>query len=95
MIGFPSIASISRGRVTCRRRPEAVVLAPYQRLCVYAVKAAAGDPKSKAQLEIAVSELGERRRADPYLTHFETFRKLLERSQKSKPSGTPAGSATH
>jgi hypothetical protein len=74
-------------------RPEAVVLAPYQRLCVYALRAASGDPKAKAQLEIAVSELGERRRADPYLTHFETFRKLLERSQRSKSAGAAAGSA--
>ncbi|HEV2166109.1 MAG TPA: hypothetical protein VGS23_03905 [Thermoplasmata archaeon] len=72
-------------------RPEAVVLAPYQRLCVYAVRAAGGESKSKAQLEIALSELGERRRADPYLTHFETFRKLLERSQRAKAPGASGG----
>ena len=72
-------------------RPEAIVLAPYQRLCVYAVRAAGGDVKAKAQLEIAQSELGERRRADPYLRHFETFMKLLERSQRPKVAGPPSG----
>jgi hypothetical protein len=71
-------------------RPEAVVLAPYQRLCVYAVLAAQGHARARAQLEIAQSELGERRRADPYLAHFETFRKLLERSQRPRaPAAAP------
>jgi len=68
-------------------RPEAVVLAQYQLLCLYATQAAAGDPKAKAQLEIAVGELEERRRADPFVRHFETFRRLLERSMASR-SGT-------
>ena len=71
-------------------RPEAIVLAPYQRLCVYAARAASGDARSKAQLEIALSELGERRRADPYLVHFETFRKLLERSERAKAGPRPS-----
>ncbi|MCI4357579.1 MAG: hypothetical protein L3J95_04330 [Thermoplasmata archaeon] len=71
-------------------RPEAIVLAPYQRLCVYAVRASGGDTKSRAQLEIALSELGERRRADPYIVHFETFRKLLERSQRAKLASASA-----
>jgi hypothetical protein len=73
-------------------RPEAVVLAQYQLLCLYATQAAAGDPKAKAQLEIAVGELEERRRADPFVRHFETFRRLLERSQsaRSSPPSPPA-----
>ncbi|HEV2429828.1 MAG TPA: hypothetical protein VGV64_08325 [Thermoplasmata archaeon] len=71
-------------------RPEAVVLAPYQLLCVYAVRAAGGDPRSKAQLEIALGELAERRRTDPFVPHFETFRRLLERSGRPKePSAEP------
>jgi len=61
-------------------RPEAVVLAQYQLLCLYATRAAGGDPKSKAQLEIAVGELEERRRADPFVRHFETFKRLLDRA---------------
>ncbi len=71
-------------------RTDALVLAPYQLLCVYAVRAQGGDPKAKAQLEIALGESEERRRADPFLPHFETFRKLLERA--SAPPVPPAGS---
>jgi hypothetical protein len=64
-------------------RPDAIVLPYYQLLCVYAVRAESGDPKARAQLEIALSELDTRRRADPYLKHFETFRSLLERRKAS------------
>jgi hypothetical protein len=64
-------------------RPEAVVLAQYQVLCLYATQAARGDAKARAQLEIAVGELEERRRADPFVRHFETFRRLLERASSA------------
>lgn len=71
-------------------RPDAFVLPHYQVLCVYAVRAEGGDRKAKAQLEIALGELEDRRRTDPYLTHFETFRRLL--TLKGTPvSGEPAG----
>lgn len=72
-------------------RPEAYVLPGYQLLSVYAVRAAAGDPKAKAQLEIALGELEERRRADPFAKYFETFRSLLDRSEERKRGeGPPA-----
>ncbi|MCI4350693.1 MAG: hypothetical protein L3K15_04190 [Thermoplasmata archaeon] len=61
-------------------RPEAFVLPHYQLLCVYAVRAKDGDAKAKAQYAIALGELEERRRADPFLRHFETFAKLLDRA---------------
>lgn len=61
-------------------RTDAFVLPHYQVLCVYLVRASTGDPKSKAQFEIALLELEERRRADPFLRHFETFRDLLRRT---------------
>lgn len=64
-------------------RPEAILLPNYQLLCVYAQRAESGDARSKALLDIALGELEERRRADPYIPHFETFRRLLERSRKS------------
>jgi hypothetical protein len=67
-------------------RTDAFVLPHYQVLCVYLVKASTGDPKAKAQLEIALLELEERRRADPFLRHFETFRDLLNRTA---PGTTP------
>jgi hypothetical protein len=38
-------------------RPDAYVLPHYQVLCVYLVRAEGGDPKAKAQLEIALGEL--------------------------------------
>lgn len=60
-------------------RTDAYVLPQYQLLCVYLVKAQSGDPKSKALLEISLGEVDERRRADRFVTHFETFRRLLER----------------
>jgi len=68
-------------------RTDAFVLPHYQVLCVYLLRAESGDPKSKALLEIALGELEDRRRADPFLRHFETFRDLLARSR------TPAGQA--
>ena len=71
-------------------RPDAFVLPHYQVLCVYLVRAATGDPKAKATLEIALGELEDQRRADPFLRHFETFRDLLARtSGATTPSGTP------
>jgi hypothetical protein len=66
-------------------RTDAFVLPHYILLCVYLVKAQDGDPKSKALLEISMGELEERRRADRFVTHFETFRRLLER-----PAAPPA-----
>ncbi len=61
-------------------RTDAFVLPHYQVLCVYLVQAAAGNGKAKALLEIALGELEDRRRADPFLRHFETFRDLLNRT---------------
>jgi hypothetical protein len=63
-------------------RPDAIVLPNYQLLCVYLVRAASGDRKAQAQFEIALGELEERRRTDPYLRHFETFRSLLDRQTR-------------
>ncbi|MFZ3356200.1 MAG: hypothetical protein WA549_05505 [Thermoplasmata archaeon] len=72
-------------------RPDAYVLPAYQLLCVYLVRAQAGDARAKAQLEIALGELEERRRPDPYIRHFETFRTLLLRlSGGSPPETAPA-----
>lgn len=70
-------------------RPDAIVLPNYQLLCVYLVRAASGDRKAQAQFEIALGELEERRRADPYLRHFETFRSLLDR--QTRKAELPAG----
>ena len=67
-------------------RTDAFVLPHYQVLCVYLAHANVGDPKTKALLEIALGELEDRRRADPFLRHFETFRDLLARTT----TGTPA-----
>ena len=76
-------------------RTDAFVLAPYQLLCVYLVRAHAGDPKAKALLEIAIGELEERRRADPFIPHFDTFRRLLERPPPgaAPPTPPPIGAA--
>ena len=71
-------------------RPDAFVLPHYIVLCVYLVKAMSGDPKSKAQLEIALLELEERRRADPFLRHFVTFRDLLTRTSRAPEAAAPA-----
>lgn len=73
-------------------RPDAFVLAHYQVLCVYLAQASAGDPKAKALLEIALGELEDRRRADPFLKHFETFRDLLARTSAALLASPAAGS---
>ena len=72
-------------------RTDAVILPNYQLLCVYLVRGQGGDPKAKAQLEIALGELEERRRADPYLRHFETFRSLFERQARASPPDRSGG----
>jgi hypothetical protein len=76
-------------------RPDAFVLPHYQVLCVYFAQAASGDAKAKALLEIALGELEDRRRADPFLRHFETFRDLWKRTSAapSPPSAAPAAPA--
>lgn len=71
-------------------RPDAFVLPHYQVLCVYLVRASTGDPRAKATLEIALGELEDQRRADPFLRHFETFRDLLARASTSPGSLPPA-----
>jgi hypothetical protein len=71
-------------------RTDAYVLPHYQVLCVYLVRARTGDSKAKAQLEIALLELEERRRADPFLRYFETFRDILQRADGGP--ATPAAS---
>ena len=82
-------------------RTDAFVLPHYQVLCVYLAHAEAGDPKAKALLEISLGELEDRRRADPFLRHFETFRDLSARAARaatesptsaplSPPEGPPA-----
>ncbi|HEY6238703.1 MAG TPA: hypothetical protein VIZ68_05925 [Thermoplasmata archaeon] len=60
-------------------RTDAIILPQYQLLCVYLVRAHSGDPKAKAQLEIALGEHEDRRRADAFGRHFDTFKRLLER----------------
>jgi hypothetical protein len=70
-------------------RTDAIVLPHYQALCVYLVRARSGDRRSQAQLEIALGELEDMRRADPFLKHFETFRRLLERPA-APPASAPA-----
>jgi hypothetical protein len=74
-------------------RTDAIILPQYQLLCAYLVKAQGGDPKSKAQLEIALGESEDRRRADPFMKHFETFRRLLERPPAPTPPATPPPAA--
>jgi len=71
-------------------RTDAFVLPHYQVLCVYLAKAAVGDVKAKALLEIALGELEDRRRADPFLPHFETFRQLIERTAAPAAAPSPA-----
>ncbi|MCI4320808.1 MAG: hypothetical protein L3K05_00665, partial [Thermoplasmata archaeon] len=72
-------------------RTDAYVLPQYQLLCVYLVKAQDGDPRSKALLEISLGEVEERRRADKFFPHFETFRRLLERpAVPQSPAAPPA-----
>jgi hypothetical protein len=77
-------------------RPDAFVLPHYQVLCVYFAQASAGDPKARALLEIALGELEDRRRADPFLRHFETFRDLWQRTSAppaAAPAAGPGGAA--
>jgi hypothetical protein len=75
-------------------RPEAIVLPVYQLLCVYLLRATQGDRKARALYDIAVMDLEDRRRADPYLKFYETFRDLLRRSAgSSSPRGTETPAA--
>ena len=78
-------------------RPDAFVLPHYQVLCVYFAQASSGEPKAKALLEIALGELEDRRRADPFLRHFETFRDLWLRTSATPatppPPAVPVGPA--
>jgi hypothetical protein len=74
-------------------RTDALVLPGYQLLCVYLVHAATGDRKAQAQFDIGLGELEERRRADPYLKHFETFRSLLERQTRRREPAPGAGTS--
>jgi hypothetical protein len=74
-------------------RTDAFVLPHYQVLCVYLAHSAAGDTKAKALLEIALGELEDRRRADPFLRHFEMFRDLIQRSSAT-PTPAAASSPT-
>jgi len=71
-------------------RTDAFVLPHYQVLCVYLIRASTGDPKAKATLEIALGELEDQRRADPFLKHFETFRDLLARTSAEASKATAA-----
>ena len=73
-----------------RPRPDSYVLAHYQLLCVYAVRAQSGDPKAKAQLEIALGDVENQRRADPFLRHFETFQSILARGDADAAGATAA-----
>jgi len=72
-------------------RTDAYVLPHYQVLCVYLVKADAGDTKAKALLEISLGELEDLRRNDAFLKHFETFRDLVNRTKAAgaAPAATP------
>ena len=72
-------------------RTDAFVLPHYQVLCVYLLRASTGDPRAKATLEIALGELEDQRRADPFLKHFETFRDLLARTSAAPtaPAAAP------
>ncbi len=70
-------------------RTDAFVLPHYQVLCVYLAHAESGDAKARALLEIALGELEDRRRADPFLRHFETFRDLYARTSAAGPRPTP------
>jgi hypothetical protein len=70
-------------------RTDAYVLPHYQVLCVYLVKAEAGDVKAKALLEISLGELEDLRRNDAFLKHFETFRDLVNRTKNAVPLTAP------
>lgn len=75
-------------------RTEAIVLPPYQLLCVYLVRSRAGDARAKAELEIAQLEADDRIRADPYRRFFEAFRSLVEREAVSPAGLEPPSSAS-
>ena len=76
-------------------RPEAIVLANYQLLCIYLVRALEGDSKAKALYDIALLDLEDRRRTDPYLKFYETFRDLLKRAAADpEPRPPRTGSRT-
>lgn len=72
-----------------RPRPDAFSLPHYQVLCIQALRASGGEPVAKAQYEIALGELEEIRRADPYLRFFDTFRDLLARTANAASSEGP------
>jgi hypothetical protein len=74
-------------------RTDAFVLPHYQLLCVYLIHAREGDAKSKALLEISLGEMDEKRRADRFLPHFDTFRRLLERPTAPPPEGSPSSTS--
>jgi len=74
-------------------RTDAYVLPHYQVLCVYLVRADAGDAKAKALLEISLGELEDLRRNDAFLKHFETFRDLVRRTKAAGAAAAPASSA--
>jgi hypothetical protein len=74
-------------------RPDAFVLPHYQVLCVYLVRAEAGDKAAKALLEIALGELEDLRRNDAFLKHFETFRDLWNRTKNAATGAAVPGAA--
>jgi hypothetical protein len=74
-------------------RTDAFVLPHYQVLCVYLVRAEAGDTKAKALLEISLGELEDLRRNDAFLKHFETFRDLVNRTKAAASAPAPAAVA--
>jgi len=75
-------------------RTDAIILPQYQLLCVYLVRAHSGDPKAKAQLEIALGEHEDRRRADAFGRHFDTFKRLLERPSSTEGAPPPPAPPT-
>ncbi len=75
-------------------RTDAFVLPHYQVLCVYLVRAEAGDVKAKALLEISLGELEDLRRNDAFLKHFETFRDLVNRTKAAAVAGAAGPAPT-
>jgi hypothetical protein len=74
-------------------RTDAFVLPHYQVLCVYLVKAEAGDTKARALLEISLGELEDLRRNDAFLKHFETFRDLVNRTKAAGMAPPPVSAS--
>jgi hypothetical protein len=72
-------------------RPDAIVLQHYQMLCALLAQSREGKPKVQALLDISLGELDDRRRADPFIKYFETFRELLTRPAGAEPP--PAAAA--